>query len=75
MTAACNFISLGEELRELLDINGKRKKKGKRKITDHIIEQKRARNLSVVSQCFWRSARRAVNEGAQFLENFYSNHL
>ena len=31
MTAACNFISLGEEIGELLDKNGKRKKKkGKR---------------------------------------------
>ena len=29
MTAACNFISLGEKLRELLDKNGKREKKGK----------------------------------------------
>ena len=27
MTAACNFIVLGEEMRELLDKNGKRKKK------------------------------------------------
>ena len=26
MTAACNFISLGEKIRELLDKNGKRKK-------------------------------------------------
>ena len=43
MTAACSFISLGEEMRELLDKNGKRKKKEKRKITDHIIEQKSAK--------------------------------
>ena len=34
MTAACNFISLGEKMRELLDKNGERKKKEKRKITD-----------------------------------------
>ena len=27
MTAACNFISLGEKIGELLDKNGKRKKK------------------------------------------------
>ena len=33
MTAACNFISLGEKMRELLDKNGKRKKKEDRKIT------------------------------------------
>ena len=44
MTAACNFISLGEKMRELLDKNGKRKetrRKEKRKITDHMIGQKR----------------------------------
>ena len=29
MIAACNFISLGEEMRELLDKNGRRKKNGK----------------------------------------------
>ena len=54
MTAACNFISLGEEMRELLDKNGKRNKKKikKRKITDHMIGQKKARNLRVVSQRF-----------------------
>ena len=31
MTAARNFISLGEKMRELLDKNGKRKKKEKEK--------------------------------------------
>ena len=31
MTAACNFISLGEKIGELLDKNGKRKKKEKKK--------------------------------------------
>ena len=31
MTAACNFISLEEKMRELLDKNGKRKKKIKEK--------------------------------------------
>ena len=50
MTAACNFISLGEKIREVLDKNGKRKEK--RKITDHLIGQKKAQNLRVVSQCF-----------------------
>ena len=29
MTAACNFTSLGEKMRELLDKTGKRKKKEK----------------------------------------------
>ena len=41
MTAACNFISLGEKMRELLTKNGERKEKEKRKITDHMIGQKR----------------------------------
>ena len=45
MTAACNFISLREKMRELLDKNGnkkeKREEKKKRKITDHMIGQKR----------------------------------
>ena len=41
MTTACNFIFLGEEMRELLDKNWRRKKKKeKRKITDHMIAQK-----------------------------------
>ena len=52
MTAACNFISLGEEMRELLDKNEKRNKKEKRQITDHMFGQKKARNLRVVSQRF-----------------------
>ena len=30
MTAACNFISLGEKMRELLDKNRKRNKEKKR---------------------------------------------
>ena len=55
MAAACNFISLGEKMRELLDKNGARKEKEKRKITDHMIGQKKARNLRDVSQCTWRS--------------------
>ena len=31
MTAACNFISLGEKMRELLEKNGKRKQKREEK--------------------------------------------
>ena len=31
MTSAGNFISLGEKMRELLDKNGKRKKKDKKR--------------------------------------------
>ena len=30
MTAACNFVSLGEKIGELLDKNGRRKKKEKK---------------------------------------------
>ena len=30
MTAACNFISLGEKMREMLDKNGKREEKDKK---------------------------------------------
>ena len=42
MTAACNFISLGEKMSELLEKKGKEKRrKEKRKITDHMIGQKR----------------------------------
>ena len=49
MTAACNFISLGKKMRELLDITirlditkeRKKRRKEKRKITDHMIGQKR----------------------------------
>ena len=51
MTAACNFISLGEEMRELLDKNGKGKKR-KEENTDQVIGHKKARNLRVVSHCF-----------------------
>ena len=34
---------------------GKERRKEKRKITDHMIGQKNARNLRVVSHGFWRS--------------------
>ena len=72
MTAACNFISLGEKMRELSDKNGKRKKK------DNSWTKKGAKFARCV-ECFlaklnesWQSwfkvltARRAMNEGAQF---------
>ena len=52
MTAACNFISLGEKIGELLEKKRekkeKKRRKEKRKITDHLIGQKRR----IVSQCF-----------------------
>ena len=58
MTAACNFIPLGEKTRELLDKNGKRKKKRKekRKITDHMIgKQKRGEICALCRSVSWRS--------------------
>ena len=58
MTTACNFISLGEKMRELLDKNGKRKKKSrkeKRKIPDHMIGQKRREICALCRSVFWRS--------------------
>ena len=64
MTAACNFISLGEEMRELLDKNGKERKKEKRKMADHMIGQKQARNLRVVSHCFLAKLNEADKAGS-----------
>ena len=75
-------------MRELLEkITGKERKKEKRIITDHMIGQKR-REICALCCCVLAklngkptklvqssTARRAVNEGAQFSENFYSNHL
>ena len=59
MTAACNFITLGEKMRELLDENQKRKKiqreKEKRKTTDHMIGQKRREICALCRSVFWRS--------------------
>ena len=59
MTAACNFISLGEKMRELLDKKGKRKKKEKkrkekRKITDHLIGQKRREICALCRSVSWQ---------------------
>ena len=85
MTAACNFISLGGEMRELLDKNGRRKKKGKE--GNYWLDKKGAKFARCVAVFFgeaeWKltklfkvsTAWHAVNEEAQFLENFYSNHL
>ena len=53
VTAACNFITSGEKMRELLDKTGK--KKGKRKINDHMIEQKRREICTLCRSVFWRS--------------------
>ena len=53
MTAACSFISLGEKLRELLDKNGKKIKRGK--ITDHMIGQKRREICALCRSIFWQS--------------------
>ena len=45
MTAAgCNFVSLGDKMRELLDKKGTRKiKREGKKFIDHMIGQKKAR--------------------------------
>ena len=66
MTAACNFISLGEKMRELLDKNGKRKKKEKRKITDHMIGQKRREICALCRSVFWQSWMKADKAGPKF---------
>ena len=56
MTAACNFISLEEKMRELLNKNGKRIKKIlKRKITEHMIEQKSAKFARCVAVFFGKA--------------------
>ena len=50
MTATCNFISLEEKMRELLDKNGKRKKKGKKRKEKNYCSHdwtKKARNLRI----------------------------
>ena len=56
MTATWNFVSEGDKMRELLVKKWKRKKKKrekeKRKIIDHLIGLKRARNFRAVLQCF-----------------------
>ena len=55
MTAACNFISLGEKIGELLDKNGKRKKKGREENYSHMIGQKRREICVLCRSGFWRS--------------------
>ena len=55
MTATCNFVSLGDKMRELLVKKWKRKERGekeKRKKIDHMIGLKKARNFRAVLQCF-----------------------
>ena len=57
MTATCNFVSLGDKMRELLVKKWKRKEKRererkKRRIIDHMIGLKKARNFRAVLQCF-----------------------
>ena len=59
----------------------KKREKKKKKITDYMIGQKRHEICASCRFLFFRSwfkvstARRAVNEGAQFSENVYSNSL
>ena len=55
MTATCNFVSLGDKMRELLVKKWKRKKKERKKREknfDHIIGLKKTRNFCAVLQCF-----------------------
>ena len=59
MTTACNFMSLGEKMCELLDKNGNRKKKKrrkeKRKITDHMIGQNICEICTLCGSVSWQS--------------------
>ena len=58
MAATCNFVSLGDKMRELLVKNRKeRKKRGKekRKIIDHMIGQKRREVFALCCSVSWRS--------------------
>ena len=71
MTAACNFISLGEKIGDLLDKNGKRKKKKEKKRKEEnywsLDWTKKARNLRVVSHSVsWRSWMKADKAGSKF---------
>ena len=57
MTAACNFISLGDKkILELLDKMRKRKKKEKRKFTDHMIGQKKGAKFTRCVAVFFGEA-------------------
>ena len=77
-------------MRKLLDKTGKgrkKRRKEKRKITNHMIRQKKGEicalcrsflaTLNESCQSWFKvlTARRAVNEGAQFSENVYGDHL
>ena len=54
MTTACNFISLGEKIRELLDKYGKRKEE-KKKRKEELVEQKRGEICALCRSVSWRS--------------------
>ena len=57
MTATCNFVSFGDEMREplvkllLVEKKEKREEK-KKKINAHMIGLKKAQNFCAVLQCF-----------------------
>ena len=71
MTTARNFISSGEnKIGELLDKNGKRKKKREEKkrgkITDRLIGQKRREICTLCHSVSWRSWMKADKAGSKF---------
>ena len=54
--AACNFTSLEQKMRDLLDKRGKkREEKKKGKITDHVIRNKRREICALCRSVSWRS--------------------
>ena len=56
MTVACNFIFLGEKMSELLHKNGKKKRrKDRKKLTDHMIGKKRREIYALCRSVSWRS--------------------
>ena len=61
MTATCDFVSLEEEMRELLLKKWKRKKKEKerrkekKKIVDHMFGQRRREIFALCCSVSWRS--------------------
>ena len=64
IAAACNFISLGEKMRELLHKNGKRKKR--RKLLINLIGQNRREICALCRSVSWRSWMIADKAGSKF---------
>ena len=67
MTAVCNFISLGEEMCELLDKNGKKEKRKRGKSLITWLDKKGAKFARcVVLSVFWRSWMKADKGCSRF---------